>query len=62
MIVAQLNQQMNRALEDAQVRNQLTGIGAEPMPGTPAALEAFIKTETDKWTEVVRSARIKADN
>ncbi|MGE0801739.1 MAG: Bug family tripartite tricarboxylate transporter substrate binding protein [Lautropia sp.] len=61
-IVEQLNQQMNRALADPQVRQQLTTIGAEPMPGTPAALASFIKAETDKWADVVRRARIKADS
>jgi tripartite-type tricarboxylate transporter receptor subunit TctC len=59
-IVARLNDATHRALADATVRQQLDTIGAEPTPGTPEQLSALIRSEDEKWGEVVRRARIKA--
>jgi tripartite-type tricarboxylate transporter receptor subunit TctC len=35
--------------------------GAEPRPGTPAEFAAFIKSETLKWGQVIKTAGIKAE-
>jgi len=59
-VVARLNDAMNRALADPGVRQRLDTIGAEPTPGTPEQLSALMRVEFDKWSEVVRRARIKA--
>jgi tripartite-type tricarboxylate transporter receptor subunit TctC len=59
-IVTRLNEAMNIALGDPGVRQRLATIGADPTPGTPDKLAALIRSETDKWGEVVRRAGIKA--
>ena len=59
-IVTRLNEAMNVALADPGVRQRLATIGADPTPGAPDKLAALIRSETDKWGEVVRRAGIKA--
>jgi len=34
---------------------------AEPIGSTPAEYAAFIKVEQERWSKVVRTAKIKAD-
>jgi tripartite-type tricarboxylate transporter receptor subunit TctC len=43
------------------VRERLAGMGAEPSGESPADLAKRIKSEYDRWGEVVRKANIKAD-
>jgi tripartite-type tricarboxylate transporter receptor subunit TctC len=59
-VLARLNDALNRALADPGVRQRLDTIGAEPTPGTPEQLSALMRADFDKWSEVVRRARIKA--
>ena len=40
------------------VRERLRTLGADPAPSTPAALAALLRTETQRWGEVVRAAHI----
>jgi tripartite-type tricarboxylate transporter receptor subunit TctC len=32
-----------------------------PVGGTPDAIKAFIREETERWGEVIRAANIRAD-
>jgi tripartite-type tricarboxylate transporter receptor subunit TctC len=50
-----------RALQLPEVRERLAGMGADPSGESPAELAARIKSEYDRWGEVVRKANIKAD-
>jgi tripartite-type tricarboxylate transporter receptor subunit TctC len=60
-IVARLNAEINAALNDETIRNAMRAQGVEPAPGTADAFEAYIRTETAKWTKVIRSANIKLE-
>jgi tripartite-type tricarboxylate transporter receptor subunit TctC len=60
-IVAKLNQEMVRALQDPALRKRLVTLGAEPIASSPEQAAAFIKSEYDKWGKVVRQANIKLD-
>jgi tripartite-type tricarboxylate transporter receptor subunit TctC len=42
-------------------RAWLIAQGAQPAPGTPEELTAFLKSDIEKWGKVVRAANIKAD-
>jgi len=57
-IVARLQREINKALREPDVREKLAGLGAEPIANTPAEFAAMIKTETAKWSEIVKSAKI----
>ena len=50
--------ELARALRAPDVRERLAADGAEPSPSTPEQFGAYIKTEIDKWTKVIRSANI----
>ena len=43
------------------VVERLSGQGAEPVYYTPEQFTAFIRTEIDKWTRLVKTANMKAD-
>ena len=57
-IIARLQREIDKALREPDVREKLAGLGAEPIANTPAEFAAMIKTETAKWSEIVKSAKI----
>ena len=58
-IIDRLNAEALKALASPEVKEKLAGFGAEPMPMSPAAFDAFIKTEMARMAQVVKSARIQ---
>jgi tripartite-type tricarboxylate transporter receptor subunit TctC len=60
-VVALLNEHVNRALGNAEVRARLASEGAEPTPATPQAFGRLIAAEIPRWDKVVKSARITVD-
>ena len=51
--------QFNDITNDAETRAFFEKIGGEPFPGTPDGLAAFIKTEIDRWGDLVKKAGIE---
>ena len=60
-IVDTLNKQVARILDLPDVKERLQTIGFDPAPSTSAAATAHMKAETDKWSKVVRDAKIKIE-
>ena len=60
-IVARLHKEFAAALQAPDVRERLTGLGVEPVGNSSEAFRTFLLEERRKWTEVIRSANIKAD-
>jgi len=60
-IVGRLNTDIVASLKRAEVRDRIIAAGAEPAPSTPAAFGELIRTEIDKWAEVVRISGARAD-
>lgn len=58
-IVQRLDSQINQALSDPEIQQQLIAQGLEPRQGTAAQFGDFIKSETRKWSEVIKAAGIK---
>ena len=56
-----LNRQIARILDLPDVKERLQTIGFDPASSTPDAAAAHMKAETDKWTKVVRDAKIKIE-
>ena len=50
-----------KALAEPNVRNNLSGQGAEPVGNTPEAYDAFNKAEIAKWIKVAREAGIQPE-
>jgi tripartite-type tricarboxylate transporter receptor subunit TctC len=60
-VIAKIHSDTAKALQLADVRERLAGMGAEPSGESPAELAARIKAEYERWGDVVRKANIKAD-
>jgi tripartite-type tricarboxylate transporter receptor subunit TctC len=60
-IINRLNDQINAALADLNMKSHLAEFGAEPLPMAPAEFGKFIAEDTKRWAKVVRFAGIKAD-
>jgi tripartite-type tricarboxylate transporter receptor subunit TctC len=58
-IVTRLNLVIRNALIAPDVKERAISAGAEPAPGTPEEFAAYIREETKKWGEVVRTAGVK---
>lgn len=60
-IVAKLNAEINRALEQADIRERFAALSVEIVGGPPQAFARYIDSEMKRWGEVVRAANIKIE-
>lgn len=60
-IVGKLAAETQRALRSPELRSQLGAQGFEVVGSTPAEFERFIRSETEKWTAVVKAVGAKVD-
>jgi tripartite-type tricarboxylate transporter receptor subunit TctC len=58
-IIDRLNQEITKALRSPEIRDRLIADGTDPAPTTPEEFAAYIKSETEKWTKVIKAAGIK---
>ena len=59
-IVARLNGAFVKALGDRDVIEKLRAIGAQPVPSTPEAFAAYIRSESEKWGRLTRDMNLSA--
>ena len=55
-IIQKIQREVARGLAAADVKERLSGMGADPVGSTPEEFGAFIKSETTKWARVVKGA------
>jgi tripartite-type tricarboxylate transporter receptor subunit TctC len=60
-IVEKLNNEINAALADPNMKKRLTDLGAAVFAGSPADFGKFITDETEKWARVIKFAGIKPE-
>ena len=60
-LLLRLNRVVVEALAVPEFRERALAAGAEPQASTPEEFGAFIRNETAKWGQVIRSAKIRAD-
>lgn len=60
-VVAQLNAEIQRALQGEALRTSLANLGVEPRGGTPAQFAAFLERERTKWARAVKESGAKVD-
>jgi tripartite-type tricarboxylate transporter receptor subunit TctC len=60
-IVARLHQEMIKALQSPEVKSRLEGEGADIIGNTPEQAAAIIRSDLEKWADVIRRTGIKAD-
>lgn len=59
--IAKLNQALNTALQDLELRDKLLAQGSEAVGGTPEALGQTVNVELVKWAKLAKDASIKAE-
>ena len=60
-VVARLNEALNAALADPDVKQQLAQQGGIVQGGTPAEFDGFIRSEKVRWEKIIKAAGIKAE-
>ncbi len=60
-IVNKLNNEINAALADPQLKARLADLGGTTLAGSPADFGKLIADEIEKWGKVVKFAGIKAN-
>jgi tripartite-type tricarboxylate transporter receptor subunit TctC len=58
-IIAKLNAAANTAMHDPTLLERYSALSISPGGGTPAQAAAFIKQETQRWSDVIRAAGIQ---
>ena len=59
--VERVNQALRRTLENDSVKSRLVASGVLPAPGTPAALAALQKADSEKWARIIKLKNIKGE-
>jgi tripartite-type tricarboxylate transporter receptor subunit TctC len=60
-IIVRLNSEALKALQSAEVLDAMRKDGAEPVGSTPGELAAKLRREVDRYTKIIKSARIRSD-
>jgi tripartite-type tricarboxylate transporter receptor subunit TctC len=60
-IVARLNSELHRILNEADVKQRWLPIGLEPRPTTPVEFDRLVATDIDSFTKIARAGNIRAE-
>ena len=60
-IINRLQKDLATVLNNNSVRDQLASQGIESAPSTPEEFTNYIRSETVKWSKVIRAANLKAN-
>lgn len=60
-VVVKLHAEVQKALQTKEVRERMTAVGGEVVPGTAEQFAALIKFERQRYEKLVREANIKPD-
>lgn len=61
LIVNLLHRQISETLSTEETRSKLLKLGFEPTAATPNEFNAYLKSEIDKWREVLKTAGLASD-
>lgn len=56
-----INQALNAALADTDVKDRFARLGAEPTGGTPQAFAGMVRADTAKWKKIIADRKISAE-
>ena len=60
-LVAKVNQGVNAALADSDVKDRFARLGAEPVGGTASAFAAMVRADTVKWKKIISERKITVE-
>ena len=59
--INKLNAEVLKVIQVPEFRERLGGLGVEFVGSTPDACFAYIRSETTKWSKVIKQGNIRAD-
>jgi len=60
-VIDRLSQEANKAVTETDIKGKFSEIGIEPVGGTPEATSKFLADEIAKWSKVINTAGVKAE-
>jgi len=60
-VIDKINADVNEALHQAEIRDRLAQLSAEPMGGTPQVTAAYMREEIERWGNVIKAANVKLE-
>ena len=60
-VTTKVNQAVNAALADADVKERFSRLGAEPAGGTPQAFASMVKADNTKWKKIIADRKISVE-
>jgi tripartite-type tricarboxylate transporter receptor subunit TctC len=60
-VIAKLNQEIVKILRSPEVKDNMSSEGADPIGSSPEQFAAHIKSESQRWGQVIKQANIKVD-
>ena len=60
-LTAKVNQAVNAALADSDVKERFARLGAEPTGGTPQAFASMVKADNTKWKKIIADRKIAVE-
>ncbi len=60
-LTLKVNQAVNAALADSDVKERFARLGAEPTGGAPQAFAAMVKADNTKWKKIIADRKISVD-
>ena len=60
-IVAKLNAAIGQVVRSTEIRERLAAIATDPVTNSPEQFQAFIRTETGKWADLIKRTGISLD-
>jgi tripartite-type tricarboxylate transporter receptor subunit TctC len=60
-VVARLHQETARFLEQADVRKRVAADGGQPVGSSPEQAGEYLKSQVERWGQVIRAAGVKPE-
>lgn len=60
-VIDTLNKDLNKAIGSEAVKARFQALGLEAIPGSPAEMAAYAKTEREKWGKLIKAKAISLD-
>jgi tripartite-type tricarboxylate transporter receptor subunit TctC len=60
-IINKLNKEIVRILAMAEVKERLSGLGAEPVGSSPDAMRKFLREDKDRWNKLIKEMNFKLE-
>jgi tripartite-type tricarboxylate transporter receptor subunit TctC len=60
-VTRKLSTEIAKAVNETDLRDRMKGLGTTPIGSTPETLAAHVRSELARWTQVVKTAGIKAE-